>query len=50
MNGCLCRLISEESLIAEIVKALGREMMYEGRFSREIIRVLVYDADVQVEC
>ena len=48
-NGCRCRLISEESLIAEIVKALGWETMDEGRFSREVSRVLVGDDDVQVE-
>ena len=49
-NGCRCRLISEESLIAEIVKALGWETMDEGRFGREVSRVLVSDDDVQVEC
>lgn len=49
-NGCRCRLISEESLIAEIVKALGWEAMDEGRFNREVSRVLVSDDDVQVEC
>ena len=49
-NGCRCRLISEESLIAEIVKALGLETMDEGRFGREVSRVLVSDDDVQVEC
>ena len=49
-NGCRCRLISEESLIDEIVKALGWETMDEGRFNREVSRVLVSDDDVQVEC
>ena len=49
-NGCRCRLISEESLIAEIVKALGWETMDEGRFNREVSRELVSDDDVQVEC
>ena len=49
-NGCRCRLISEESLIDEIMKALGWETMDEGRFNREVSRVLVSDDDVQVEC
>ena len=49
-NGCRCGLISEESLIDEIVKALGWETMDEGRFNREVSRVLVSDDDVQVEC
>ena len=49
-NGCRCRLISEESLIDEIVNALGWETMDEGRFNREVSRVLVSDDDVQVEC
>jgi hypothetical protein len=42
-------LISEESLLAEIVKTLGWEIMDDGRFSQEVSRVLISDNDVQVE-
>ena len=49
-NGCRCRIISEENLIAEIVRALGWEAMDEAQFSQKVSRVLVSDDDVQVEC
>ena len=48
-NGCRCRRVSEEQLIAEIVKTLGWEGIDEARFNRDVSRVLVRADDVQVE-
>ena len=48
-NGCRCRMISEESLIAEIVKTLGWEQMDEEKFSATVSRVLITDDDIKIE-
>lgn len=48
-NGCRCRFISEEDLIAEIVKILGWEKMDEVKFSTTVSRVLVSDNDVKID-
>jgi len=48
-NGCRCRLVSEELLIAEIVKTLGWEQMDEKQFSATVRRVLVSDNEVKIE-
>ena len=48
-NGCRCRFISEEDLIAEIVKTLGWEEMDEEKFTASVSRVLVGDNDVKID-
>ena len=42
-------MISEESLIAEIVKTLGWEQMDEEKFSATVSRVLITDDDIKIE-
>ncbi len=48
-NGCHCRFISEDELIAEIVKILGWEKMDEAKFSATVSRALVSDNDVKID-
>ena len=48
-NSCRCRFISEEDLIAEIVKTLGWEEMDEAKFASSVSRVLISNADVKID-
>lgn len=48
-NGCEMRIVKEEDLIAEICEVLGWDEFDEERFSREVVRVDVYEDRLEYE-
>ncbi len=48
-SSCEMRIVREEDLIAEICEMLGWDEFNEGRFSREVVRVDVYEDRLEYE-
>ena len=48
-NGCKCRIVKEDELVAQICAALGWKELDEERFEAEVERVLVNDEGVRIE-
>lgn len=48
-NGCRCRFVTEDDLIAEITKVLGWEQMNELKFAETVKRVLVDEGSVRID-